>query len=112
MVPFSTLQLVVAVEVLEDWLGAEPFRRSLHRYLTEHQFGTATSDDLARAIKQETGKDVSTLLFGFLDRPGAPVLRISLISAEGATKIEVEQDAHSWTVPVCFRWKAWSGDAK
>ncbi len=93
------------LEMLEDWLGAEPFRRSLHRYLTEHEFGTATSEDLAHAIKQETGKDVSTLLFGFLDRPGAPVLRISLISAEGATKIDVEQDAYPypWAVPVCFQ---------
>ena len=26
--------------MLEDWLGPEPFQRSLHRYLIGHQFGT------------------------------------------------------------------------
>jgi cytosol alanyl aminopeptidase len=94
------------LKMLEDWLGPEVFQRSLHRYLTDHEFGTGTSSDLARAIKQEAGVDVSAVLFGFLDRPGAPVLRFSFASGEGIVKLEVEQGAQPWTVPVCFHAEA------
>jgi alanyl aminopeptidase len=90
------------LEMLEDWLGPEPFRRSLHRYLTHHQFGNATTTDLARAIQQESGVNASPVLFSFLDRPGAPLFRFSLASDEGASKLEIEQGDHPWTAPVCF----------
>jgi alanyl aminopeptidase len=90
------------LEMLEDWLGAEPFRRSLHRYLTDHQFGSATTTDLARAIQQESGVNAGPVLFSFLDHPGAPVFHFSLVSGEGASKLEIEQGDHPWTAPVCF----------
>jgi cytosol alanyl aminopeptidase len=90
------------LEMLEDWLGPAAFQRSLHRYLTDHQFGNATSSDLIAAIKAETGVDVGPVLVGFLDRPGAPVLRFSVAPGDGAAKLVVDQGANPWTIPVCF----------
>lgn len=90
------------LQMLEDWVGPERFQRSLHRYLTDHQFATATSKDLALAIQQETGVDVGPVLFDFLDRPGAPVLRFSVASKGTGAALEVEQDGRPWTVPVCI----------
>jgi alanyl aminopeptidase len=90
------------LEMIEDWVGPEPFRRSLHRYLTDHQFGNADTSDLARAIRQEAGVDASPVLTSFLDRPGAPVFRFSLASGEGGSKLEIAQGDHPWTAPVCF----------
>jgi alanyl aminopeptidase len=90
------------LEMLEDWIGPEPFQRSLHRYLTDHQFSSGTSADLARAIKQESGVDAAPVLFAFLDRPGAPLLRFNLVSDSGGAKLEIEQGDHPWPVPVCF----------
>ncbi len=90
------------LEMLEDWVGAEPFQRALHRYLIDHRFGNATSGDLAAAIKQETGVDVGPVLFAFLDRPGAPVLRFSLASGSGGATLAVDQGANPWPVPVCL----------
>jgi len=90
------------LEMLEDWVGPAAFQRALHRYLTDHQFGNAASRDLILAIKQETGVDVGPVLLGFLDRSGAPVLRFSVVSAEGATKLVVDQDTNPWTIPVCL----------
>lgn len=90
------------LKMLEDWLGPENLQRSLHRYLTDHQFANATSSDLARAIQQESGVDVGPVLLGFLDRPGVPVLRMSLATAGGTTKVEIEQREDPWTIPVCF----------
>lgn len=90
------------LEMLEDWVGPERFQRSLHRYLVDHQFANATSQDLARAIEQETGVNVGPVLFDFLDRPGAPVLRFTVAKTGDAPKLTVEQGGHPWTVPVCI----------
>jgi cytosol alanyl aminopeptidase len=90
------------LEMLEEWVGSEKFQQSLHRYLTDHRFANATSRDLAQAIRQESGVDVGPVLFDFLDRPGAPLLRFTVASAAGGTKLEVEQDGRPWTVPVCI----------
>jgi aminopeptidase N len=89
------------LEMLEDWLGPAAFQRSLHRYLTDHEFGNATSSDLILAIKQETGVDVGPVLLGFLDRSGAPVLHVSVVSAGGAARLAVDQSATPWAIPVC-----------
>jgi alanyl aminopeptidase len=90
------------LEMLEDWLGSEPFRRSVHRYLTDHQFGNATTADLARAIEQESGVNAGPVLFSFLDRPGTPLFRFSLTSDKTASKLEIEQGNPPWTAPLCF----------
>ncbi len=90
------------LEMLEDWVGADPFQRALHRYLTDHRFGNATSGDLAAAIKQETGVDVGPVLFAFLDRPGAPVLRFSVASGSGGATLAVDQGANPWAIPLCL----------
>jgi alanyl aminopeptidase len=88
------------LQMLEDWVGPEPFQRGLRRYLADHRFANATSVDLAAAIKQESGVDVGPVMFGFLDRPGAPVLEFS--HAQGSQTLEVDQDANPWAVPVCL----------
>jgi alanyl aminopeptidase len=106
--PYTVYDIIIYVKgasilkMLEDWLGPEVFQRALHRYLIEHQFGNATSADLLKAIQQESGVDVGPVLFGFLDRPGAPVLRFSMAPGGSGPKLEIEQDANPWAVPVCI----------
>jgi cytosol alanyl aminopeptidase len=90
------------LEMLEDWVGPEAFQRSLRLYLHDHQFANATSDDLARAIGQESHVEAGPVLSSFLSQSGSPVFRFSLASAAGATKLEIEQGDHPWTAPVCF----------
>jgi len=90
------------LEMLEDWVGPEAFQRALHRYLIDHSFGNATSNDLATAIKQESGVDVGPVMFAFLDRPGVPVLRFSGGAGQGGTTLTVDQGSNPWPVPVCL----------
>jgi alanyl aminopeptidase len=90
------------LEMLEDWIGPGLFQKSLHRYLTDHQFRNGTSADLALAIRQESGVDAAPVLMDFLDRPGAPLLRFDLVDDSGGAKLEVGQGDHPWAVPVCF----------
>jgi len=85
------------LQMLEDWIGREGLQRSLRRYLSDHAFKNATSEDLVKAINDETAIDTGPVLFGFLDRPGAPNLHFSLESA----KLYVHQSSDPWAVPVC-----------
>ncbi|MBS1874414.1 MAG: hypothetical protein JSU00_14455 [Acidobacteria bacterium] len=81
--------------MLEQWVGPEPFQRGLRRYLKEHSFSNATVDDLAEAIRTESGVHVSPALHSFLDQPGIPTIRVD--------RCVFEQESPSkWTIPVCF----------
>jgi alanyl aminopeptidase len=88
------------LQMLEDWVGPESFQLALRRYLTDHQFGSASSDDLAKALKQESGIDAAPVLFSFLDRSGFPVFHFSLNSSSAT--LAIEQSDRPWTAPVCF----------
>jgi alanyl aminopeptidase len=91
------------LEMIEDWIGAEAMQRSLRRYLAEHKFGNATTDDLAGAIQHEAGVDVAGVLHDFLDRPGAPTVRFGTGSfGKGGPMLTMEQAGKPWTVPVCL----------
>jgi len=90
------------LQMLEDWIGAEGLQRALHRYLSDHAFKAATSQDLVNAIAQETRIDTGPVLFGLLDRTGAPTLHFSVEGSGGAENLIVKQSAKAWTLPVCI----------
>ncbi len=76
----------------EQWLGEEAFQRALHQYLLAHSFGNATTADLIRAIREETGTDAGPVLSGFLDHTGVPLLRFGRNPADRKGP---------WIVPWC-----------
>jgi alanyl aminopeptidase len=95
------------LQMIEDWIGAEAMQRSLRRYLAEHKFGNATTEDLADAIRREAGVDVSAVLGDFLDRPGAPAVRFSMTDSGAAgKKLVMEESGKPWTIPVCVHVEA------
>jgi alanyl aminopeptidase len=85
--------------MLEHWLGPAAFKRALQRYLREHSFATATTDDLASALQLEAGKDVAPVLHGLLDRAGVPVVGARI----DCTRVSLETPAPA--LPVCLRWE-------
>jgi cytosol alanyl aminopeptidase len=90
------------LRMVEHWLGAEPFRRGLGRYLNDHAFAAATTADLALALRTESGIDVSAVLGSYLDQPGFPIVRATVDCPN--KRIEIEQQSKlSWTTPVCVR---------
>jgi len=88
------------LRMIENWLGEEPFRRAVQRYLKSHAYKTATTGDLAAAIQEETGKDVRPVLASYLDQPGFPTLRLTFDC--NAKKAAVRQESKlAWSTPVC-----------
>jgi alanyl aminopeptidase len=84
--------------MLDGWLGETNVRDGLRRYLQEHAFSTATTVDLAHALRQQ---EVLPVLESFLDSTGVPKVRATL-ECEPKPRLRVEQTG-ARAMPVCFR---------
>ncbi len=92
--------------MLEGWLGEGKMRDGLRRYLREHAMGNATTEDLGRALREESGADVLPVMKAFLDQAGVPRVRGRIECSEKPV-LKLEQVGTS-AVPVCYR----AGDAR
>lgn len=96
--------------MLENWLGERRFQSGLRRYLKAHRFGTATTADLAVALRSASGADPSPVLHSFLDQTGIPAVRAMVVCTPGSKPViafNQMNTASRWAVPVC--WKAGGG---
>lgn len=96
------------IRMLAAYLGEEDFRRGLQVYLSRHQYGNASTEDLWQALAEESGKPVKNVMDTWTKQSGYPVLSVS---ASGNT-LELHQtrfflsgkqdkaDSSRWSVPV------------
>jgi len=108
------------LEMFEHWVGPEVFRRAVRRYLETHRSGVTTVSDFRAALEAEAGGEASAAFATFLDRPGVPLISVSLrCERPGAATLELRQErdlpagsaappAPPWSVPVCLRFGAGS----
>ena len=90
------------LRMVEHWVGEQPFRRGLQRYLRAHAYGTATTADLAAALNEETHADVAAVFESYLNQPGFPVLNVKFECGEKKARV-VQESKLSWNTPVCTR---------
>lgn len=100
------------LRMLEQYLGPENFRAGVRRYLATHQFGTAETTDLWKAIGDACGQPIPALMDGWIFRQGYPLVTVE---AEGAgTTIRFSQrpfrylrgredGAATWHIPITYR---------
>jgi len=115
---FDSLTYAKGAAVLgmfEAWLGERPFREGLRRYLSEHAFASATSDDLIAALQSagDKGSAFGQALRSFLDQPGVPLVRSELRCTDGKARLRLSQQryfplgsggdaaAQTWGIPFC-----------
>jgi cytosol alanyl aminopeptidase len=100
------------LRTLEGWIGEEPFRQALRAYLTAYAFENATTDELAAAISESTGRDAGAIMSSLLDQPGAPVIDAELQCADQTPpRVLLRQQRYRplgatvasprWSTPVC-----------
>lgn len=109
------------IDMFEAYLGPERFQKGVHRYLSEHAFGNATTKDFLGAISAETGRDIAPAFLTFLDQPGVPLLRAELRCDKGQKpRLELAQSRYlplaskakgdeRWQIPVCARYDGGGG---
>jgi hypothetical protein len=96
--------------MLRDAIGKEAFDAGLRRFWSEHKFRRSTWDDLRGAFEATSGRDLSAFFAQWLDRAGAPQLRVAAARSSAAGtgyRLELEltqtQPAFDLRVPVAVR---------
>jgi aminopeptidase N len=110
------------LRMMENYVGAEPFRSGVNAYLQAHAYGNATATDFWNAMAASTAKKVDQIMPTFVNQPGAPLITVSPPACEVAkteTRAEVSQQrlaldevppgAPLWQVPVCFSSRSSAG---
>ncbi len=92
------------VGALAAFVGAEPFRRALHRYLVEHAQGSAVASDLFAALDAEATTPLAPWLMGLLDEQDERGVGVRKVCVHGAAEIEVSGGPHTYPLPVCFSY--------
>jgi tricorn protease interacting factor F2/3 len=64
------------LRMIEGYMGAEPFRKGVARYLAKFAYANARGEDLWAALDQESQERVSPILQAWIDRPGYPALTV------------------------------------
>src|ERR1043165_603900 len=62
----------LVLQMLKDYLGEQRFWAGVHRYLTDHAHGVATTDDLRQAFLNATGENLDWFFNEWLYSAGYP----------------------------------------
>ncbi len=91
--------------MLQDLIGERAFARGLQSFWKTKRFKRASWDDLRRAFERASGRDLGWFFAQWLERPGAPALRID--AARGAPSaggerlvVSIEQSAPAYRLQV------------
>lgn len=101
-----------ALNMVERWLGPDIFRKGINTYLREHRFANAEAADLWNTLSRVSNKDVGTVLKGFTDQSGFPLVTFSpqgdtlTFSQRRFTHAGVRPPEALWTFPLFIKYGA------
>ena len=107
------------LRMLEQYLGAEEFRKGISLYLKKHQYANTETGDLWDALQESTREPVRPLMDSWIFQQGFPI--ISVESANGGRALKVSQqrfyymppekpEPQLWHVPIRIRVRTDSGE--
>lgn len=102
------------IRMLHEWLGHEPFRAGLNRYLNRHQYANATTEQLWDALSESSGQPVEFVMECWTKQMGYPAISVSskpLAGDESSVELTLTQQKFQlgggakpsdllWKVPV------------
>ena len=101
------------LRMVENYVGAETFKKGVNAYLQAHAYGNATSEDFWKAIAAASGKPVERILPTFVNQPGVPLLDVSLACVNGRNAVTLKQqrfflnasnnETGRWQIPICLK---------
>ena len=104
------------IGMFEGWLGEEPFRRGVQRYLESRRYGSATAQDFLESLAAASGRPVTPAFDTFLNQNGVPQVDVRLQCGAGGAKVVLTQhrlvplgsgstDPRRWQIPVCMHYR-------
>jgi cytosol alanyl aminopeptidase len=109
------------IAMFERYLGAAAFQKGVHEYLSAHAFGNASTEDLLKALRSSSGKDVTAPFMSFLTQVGVPLVEAKLTCTDGKLgELQLKQSRYlplgssgsaeqHWQIPVCARYQNAAG---
>jgi aminopeptidase N len=101
------------LRMVENYVGAETFKKGVNAYLQAHAYGNAGAEDFSKAIAGASGKPVERILPTFINQPGVPLLDVSLACVNGHTVVTLKQqrfvldasttESGRWQIPICLK---------
>lgn len=99
------------MRMVENYVGADDFRKGVNAYLARHAYGNATSEDFWTAIARASRKPVDRILSTFVNQPGVPLVQVSLACEAAGHMLGLTSQRFSlgttptttarWQIPVC-----------
>ena len=62
------------IRMLENYLGEQPFRDGIRRYMAAHAYDNTTTADLWQALESAAGKPVAGVAASFTEQDGVPLI--------------------------------------
>src|SRR6266550_2977623 len=106
----------LVLEMLKHYLGDQRFWASVHRYLVDHAFDNATTDDLRQAVLDATGENLDWFWDQWIYQAGYPEFAVAAKydSTAGTLTLMVQQTQQDsskadsttglrYTTPLAFR---------
>jgi aminopeptidase N/puromycin-sensitive aminopeptidase len=97
---------------VENYLGAETFRKGVQVYLSAHLYSNATAEDFWTAQTVTSHKPVDKIMESLVAQPGEPLLtfgepaagKVAVAQKRFFLSPSIQSDvAQEWTLPVCFK---------
>ena len=79
------------LRMLENFLGAETFRRGLHDYLTANAYSNARTVDLWNALGEASGQPVAEVMDSWVKQTGYPVLDVEVDRQADGVEVGLSQ---------------------
>lgn len=105
----SYLKGASTIRMLSSYLHQDVFLKGVAKYLNNHKYKNATSDDLWSAISEVSGKNVGEMMESWITKIGFPVIKVTthdkkwvieqsrFLNGGGVTR---EEDNTVWWVPL------------
>jgi puromycin-sensitive aminopeptidase len=104
------------LRMLERYLGEEPFRAGIRRYLESHSYANTETTDLWDAIEEATGEPVRDIMNTWILQGGFPLVTVADSGPAGESTLTLTQEPFSlaastgpssigsdWRIPVLVR---------
>jgi puromycin-sensitive aminopeptidase len=98
------------LRMLEQYLGADPFRDGIRLYLRRHAYGNSETTDLWNALEDSTRQPARALMDTWIFQPGYPVVKVErdghgLVLSQQIFQYlqDGETPERNWHVPIFLR---------
>jgi puromycin-sensitive aminopeptidase len=105
------------IRMLEEYVGEESFQKGVAKYIDAHKFSNAKTKDLWDAIGLVSQKPISTLMHGWVEQAGFPVVKIengaaSIFSQKRFFANPKIEETTLWETPIGCRQLQSSSEAE